>query len=46
MVWPTWNNAEDPQPTCRIPMWQQEAATEGSIATRPALSARIKDFVP
>lgn len=35
MIRSHWNNAEGPQPTCRIPMWQQEAspATPATPAT-------------
>jgi hypothetical protein len=47
MVRSHWNNAEGPQPTCPIPMWQQQAsASDKSGTARPAPSARIGDFMP
>ena len=47
MIRSHWNNAEGPQPTCPIPMWQQQASSSDKAGgSRPARHARITDFMP
>lgn len=47
MIRSHWNNAEGPQPSCRIPMWQQQApSSHGPGRPNHGHPTRGVDFMP